>query len=85
MRGVYVWTWEQQRWEAEVWVADLAKITRTPADGYAEYLEGKAQGATLGDCYLKDGRRVQAPGWAQAATQFEWGQFSRTGPTGYMA
>jgi hypothetical protein len=51
-------------------VLTLAKITRTRAGGYAEYLEGKARAATLGDYYLKDGKRVQAPGLAQDATQF---------------
>jgi conjugative relaxase-like TrwC/TraI family protein len=50
----------------------LAKITRSSADGYAEYLEGKAQAPELGDYYLnKDGERTEAPGrWAQGAGQF---------------
>jgi len=49
----------------------LAKITRTSAGGYAEYLEGKAQAPELGDYYLKDGERTEAPGrWVQGAQQF---------------
>ncbi len=49
----------------------LAKITQSAAGGYAEYLEGKAQPPALGDYYLKDGERTEAPGrWAQGATQF---------------
>ncbi len=49
----------------------LAKITRSSAGAYAEYLEGKAQAPELGDYYLKDGERVEAPGrWAQGAAQF---------------
>jgi conjugative relaxase-like TrwC/TraI family protein len=49
----------------------LAKITRSSAGGYAEYLEGKAQAPELGDYYLKDGERTEAPGrWAQGAGQF---------------
>ena len=49
----------------------LAKITRTSAGGYAEYLEGKAQAPALGDYYLKDGERVEAPGrWAAGAERF---------------
>jgi conjugative relaxase-like TrwC/TraI family protein len=49
----------------------LAKITRTSAGGYAEYLEGKAQAPELGDYYLKDGERTEAPGrWVQGADQF---------------
>ena len=46
----------------------VAKITRAAAAGYADYLEGKAQAAELGDYYLKDGERVEAPGrWAAGA------------------
>jgi conjugative relaxase-like TrwC/TraI family protein len=49
----------------------LAKITRSSAGGYAEYLEGKAQAPALGDYYLKDGERTEAPGrWAQGAGEF---------------
>jgi conjugative relaxase-like TrwC/TraI family protein len=49
----------------------LAKITRTSAGGYAEYLEGKAQPPALGDYYLKDGERVEAQGrWVQGAKHF---------------
>ena len=38
----------------------LAKITRTSAAGYAEYLEGRAQAQApaLGDYYLRDGERA---------------------------
>ncbi len=46
----------------------VAKVTQGSAAGYAEYLEGKAQAAELGDYYLKDGERVEAPGrWAAGA------------------
>lgn len=46
----------------------LAKITRTSAGGYAEYLEGKAKSSELGDYYLKDGERIEVPGrWAAGA------------------
>lgn len=49
----------------------LAKITGTSAGGYAGYLEGKTQAPELGDYYLKDGERTEAPGrWAQGAGQF---------------
>jgi conjugative relaxase-like TrwC/TraI family protein len=49
----------------------VAKITRGAAGGYAEYLEGKARGSELGDYYLKDGERVEAPGrWAGGAQLF---------------
>ena len=49
----------------------VAKITRGTAGGYAEYLEGKARGSELGDYYLKDGERVEAPGrWAGGAHLF---------------
>ncbi|MBV9820362.1 MAG: relaxase domain-containing protein [Solirubrobacterales bacterium] len=48
----------------------IAKITRSAAGGYAEYLEGKAQASQLGDYYLKDGERCEAPGrWAGGADQ----------------
>ncbi|MDQ6776773.1 MAG: relaxase domain-containing protein [Actinomycetota bacterium] len=47
----------------------VAKVTSRLAAGYAEYLEGKAQTPELGDYYLKDGERVEAPGrWAGGAT-----------------
>jgi hypothetical protein len=43
----------------------VAKVTQGSAAGYADYVEGKAQAAELGDYYLKDGERVEAPGrWA---------------------
>jgi conjugative relaxase-like TrwC/TraI family protein len=46
----------------------VAKITRGSAGGYAEYLEGKARSSELGDYYLKDGERVEAPGrWVGGA------------------
>ncbi len=46
----------------------LAKITAGQADDYAEYLEAKSEPDELGDYYLKDGDRVQAPGrWAGGA------------------
>jgi conjugative relaxase-like TrwC/TraI family protein len=49
-------------------VLTVAKVIRGAASGYAEYLEGKAQAAELGDYYLKDGERVEAPGrWASGA------------------
>jgi conjugative relaxase-like TrwC/TraI family protein len=49
----------------------VAKITQRTAGGYAEYLEGKARASELGDYYLKDGERVEAPGrWAGGAHLF---------------
>ena len=46
----------------------VAKITKRTAGGYAEYLEGKARASELGDYYLKDGERVEAPGrWVGGA------------------
>jgi conjugative relaxase-like TrwC/TraI family protein len=49
----------------------VAKITRSAAVGYAEYLDGKAQASQLGDYYLKDGERTETPGrWAQGAQLF---------------
>jgi len=49
----------------------LAKITKTSAGGYAEYLKGKAQAPALGDYYLKDGDRTETPGrWAAGAERF---------------
>jgi conjugative relaxase-like TrwC/TraI family protein len=49
----------------------VAKITRGTAGGYAEYLEGKARSTELGDYYLKDGERVEAPGrWVDGARLF---------------
>jgi conjugative relaxase-like TrwC/TraI family protein len=49
----------------------VAKITKGTAGGYAEYLEGKARASELGDYYLKDGERVEAPGrWAGGAHLF---------------
>jgi conjugative relaxase-like TrwC/TraI family protein len=49
----------------------VAKITKGTAGGYAEYLEGKARAPELGDYYLKDGERVEAPGrWVGGAHLF---------------
>jgi conjugative relaxase-like TrwC/TraI family protein len=46
-------------------VLTVAKVTQASAAGYAEYLEGKARASELGDYYLRDGERVEAPGrWA---------------------
>ncbi|MBV9465593.1 MAG: relaxase domain-containing protein [Solirubrobacterales bacterium] len=46
----------------------VAKVTAGRADDYAEYLEAKSEPEGLGDYYLKDGDRVQAPGrWADGA------------------
>jgi conjugative relaxase-like TrwC/TraI family protein len=46
----------------------VAKVTQAAAAGYADYLEGKTEPEELGDYYLKDGERVEAPGrWAAGA------------------
>jgi conjugative relaxase-like TrwC/TraI family protein len=46
----------------------VAKVTGRVAAGYADYLEGKTTAAELGDYYLKDGERVEAPGrWVSGA------------------
>ena len=47
----------------------VAKVTGAAAAGYAEYLQGKtATAAALGDYYLRDGERVEAPGrWVTGA------------------
>ncbi|MGI8411628.1 MAG: MobF family relaxase [Solirubrobacteraceae bacterium] len=46
----------------------VAKVTSGQAAGYANYLQGKAQAPELGDYYLKEGERVEAPGrWAGGA------------------
>jgi hypothetical protein len=46
-------------------VLTVAKVTGQHAAGYADYLESKTTGSELGDYYLKDGDRVEAPGrWA---------------------
>ena len=46
----------------------VAKVTSGQAQGYAAYLDGRTQKAELGDYYLKDGERVEAPGrWAAGA------------------
>ena len=49
----------------------VAKIAQGAAGGYADYLDGKAQPTQLGDYYLKDGERIEAPGrWAGGADTF---------------
>jgi conjugative relaxase-like TrwC/TraI family protein len=49
----------------------VAKISKGSAGGYAEYLEGRSRASALGDYYLKDGERVEAPGrWAGGAHLF---------------
>jgi conjugative relaxase-like TrwC/TraI family protein len=49
-------------------VLTVAKVTSRAAAGYAEYLDGRSQPAELGDYYLKDGERVEAPGrWVSGA------------------
>ncbi len=46
----------------------VAKVTARVAAGYASYLEGKTAPGELGDYYLKDGERVEAPGrWVAGA------------------
>jgi conjugative relaxase-like TrwC/TraI family protein len=45
-----------------VLVLTVAKVTGKVAAGYADYLEGKTTATSLGDYYLKDGERVEAPG-----------------------
>ena len=46
----------------------VAKVTQAGASGYADYLEGRSQAGELGDYYVKDGERVEAPGrWAAGA------------------
>ena len=49
-------------------VLTVAKVTTVAAAGYADYLEGRSQASGLGDYYLRDGDRVEAPGrWAAGA------------------
>jgi conjugative relaxase-like TrwC/TraI family protein len=49
-------------------VLTVAKVTQSAAGGYAEYLHGRADQGVLGDYYLRDGMRVEAPGrWVQGA------------------
>jgi hypothetical protein len=43
-------------------VLSVAKVTSRVAGSYADYLEGKTSLSALGDYYLKDGERVEAPG-----------------------
>ena len=40
----------------------VAKVSAKVAPGYADYLEGKTRTSRLGDYYLRDGERVEAPG-----------------------
>jgi conjugative relaxase-like TrwC/TraI family protein len=52
-------------------VLTVAKVNRSSAGGYADYLDAKAQPSQLGDYYLKDGERREAPGrWVTGADQF---------------
>jgi conjugative relaxase-like TrwC/TraI family protein len=52
-------------------VLTVAKVTRSSAAGYADYLNGKTKASELGDYYLKDGELTEAPGrWVQGAGQF---------------
>jgi conjugative relaxase-like TrwC/TraI family protein len=49
----------------------VAKVSSGIAGTDAQYLEGKATPAELGDYYLKDGERVEAPGrWVAGAETF---------------
>ncbi|MGH3260757.1 MAG: MobF family relaxase, partial [Trebonia sp.] len=51
-----------------VLVLTVAKVSAGVAAGYANYLEGKTAAGELGDYYLKDGERVEAPGrWVSGA------------------
>ena len=46
----------------------VKKVPSATAASYADYLEGKTVGSQMGDYYLKDGERVEAPGrWVQGA------------------
>jgi conjugative relaxase-like TrwC/TraI family protein len=57
--------------DRSVGVLSVAKVTSSAAGGYAEYLEGKTHASNLGDYYLKDGERTEAPGrWAGGADHF---------------
>jgi conjugative relaxase-like TrwC/TraI family protein len=50
-------------------VLTVAKVTARVAAGYANYLEGKTAAGELGDYYLRDGERVEAPGrWVTGAS-----------------
>lgn len=49
----------------------VAKVIGRQAAGYADYLEGRSRASGLGDYYLKDGDRVEAPGsWVGGAREF---------------
>jgi conjugative relaxase-like TrwC/TraI family protein len=49
-------------------VLSVAKVTQRHASAYAEYLDGRSKPDELGDYYLKDGERVEAPGrWVSGA------------------
>jgi len=59
-------------WDRDELVLTVAKVTKTAAGGYAEYLDAKSQPSQPGDYYLKDGERAEAPGrWAQGASLFD--------------
>ena len=46
----------------------VKKVPAGTAGAYADYLEGKTVASLMGDYYLKDGERVEAPGrWVQGA------------------
>jgi conjugative relaxase-like TrwC/TraI family protein len=46
----------------------VAKVGAGAAGGYADYLDGRSRPSVLGDYYLKEGERVEAPGrWAAGA------------------
>lgn len=46
----------------------VKKVPAATAVAYADYLEGKTVASVLGDYYLKNGERVEAPGrWVQGA------------------
>jgi conjugative relaxase-like TrwC/TraI family protein len=46
----------------------VAKVTSSAAKGYAAYLDGRTRAPELGDYYLKDGERIEAPGrWVAGA------------------
>lgn len=46
----------------------VAKVTQAAAGGYGEYLHGRVDRGELGDYYLRDGMRAEAPGrWVAGA------------------
>jgi conjugative relaxase-like TrwC/TraI family protein len=49
-------------------VLTVKKVPSATAGSYADYLEGKTVATQMGDYYLKDGERIEAPGrWVQGA------------------